>query len=67
MKGAFKKADLYMASVNGKGDIKYKKLIDHENKEVFFEVNRGIANLNKKTVVFSGKRMKKTRIVKINL
>ena len=62
-----KKSNLYMLSINQDGNIDFKKLIDDKESKVYYKVNNGNANINNQTVILTGKRKKKTRILKIKI
>ena len=62
-----KKSNLYMLSINAEGHIDFEKLIDDKDSKVYYKVNNGNANINNQTVILTGKRKKKTRILKIKI
>jgi hypothetical protein len=60
-----KKSNLYMIKINQDGNFDFKKLIDNKESKVYYKVNNGNVNLNNQTVILTGKRKKKTRILKL--
>ena len=62
-----KKSNLYMIKIDKDGHFDFKKLIDDKESKVYYKVNDGIANINKKTVILPGKKKKNTRILKIKI
>lgn len=62
-----KKSNLYVITINEEGNIDFKKLIDDKESKVYYKVNNGNANLDNQTVILTGKRKKKTRILKLKV
>lgn len=62
-----KKSNLYAITIDNDGEIDYNKLIDDKESKVYYRVNNGTVNLNKKTVTLLGKKKKNTRILKIKI
>ncbi|UKM65902.2 hypothetical protein GSB9_02473 [Flavobacteriaceae bacterium GSB9] len=62
-----KKSNLYMVSINKKGNIDFEKLIDDKESKVYYRVNDGVINTDNQTVTFPGKKKKYTRILKIKI
>ena len=62
-----KKSNLYMIRINKEGNFDFKKLIDDKESEVYYKVNNGNININNQTVILTGKRKKKTRILKLKV
>lgn len=62
-----KKSNLYVITIDEKGDFNYKKLVDDKDSKVFYKVNDGITNLNNETVILPGKKKKNTQILKIKI
>lgn len=60
-----KKSNLYTIMIDEDGKIDFKKLIDDKESKVYYKVNNGNVNVNNKTVILTGKRKKKTRILKL--
>ncbi|WP_179345410.1 hypothetical protein [Winogradskyella ursingii] len=60
-----KKSNLYMIMINEGGNIDFKKLIDDKESKVYYKVNNGNINIDNQTVILTGKRKKKTRILKL--
>ncbi len=60
-----KKSNLYMIRINKNGEFDFEKLIDDKESKVYYLVKNGRINLDKQTVVFTGTRKKKSRILKI--
>ncbi|NQX86008.1 MAG: hypothetical protein HRT67_08900 [Flavobacteriaceae bacterium] len=62
-----KKSNLYVIKINQEGNFNFKKLIDDKESKVYYKVNSGIINLDRQTVVLTGKRKKKSRILKLKI
>ncbi|WP_146191769.1 hypothetical protein [Algibacter marinivivus] len=62
-----KKSNLYIISLDENGNYDYKKLIDDKESKVYYKVNNGIPNLEKKTVFLLGERKKNGRIIKLKV
>lgn len=62
-----KKSNLYMVRINEEGNIDFKKLIDDKESKVYYKVNNGIVNIDNSTVILTGKRKKKTRMLKLKI
>lgn len=60
-----KKSNLYVIKINKDGDLDFKKLIDDKESKVYYRVNDGNINLETQTVILTGKRKKKSRILKL--
>jgi len=54
-----------MIRINKNGEFDFEKLIDDKESKVYYLVKNGRINLDKQTVVFTGTRKKKSRILKI--
>ena len=62
-----KRSNLYMIKIDKNGIFDYKKLIDDKDSKVYYKVNNGNVNLQNQTVILTGKRTKKTRILKLKI
>lgn len=62
-----KKSNLYVIKIDERGEFIFKKLIDDKESKVYYKVNNGISNIDKKSVILTGKKKKKTRILKLNI
>jgi hypothetical protein len=62
-----KKSNLYAIKIDQNGDFNFKKLIDDKESKVYYRVNNGNVNLNKKTVILMGKKKKNSRILKLKI
>lgn len=56
-----------MISLDENGNYNYKKIIDDKESKVYYKVNNGIPNLEKKTVFLLGERKKDGRIIKLKV
>ena len=62
-----KKSNLYVITINEKGEYNYKKVLDDKDNEVPFAVGNGIISDNGKEILFSGRRKSKKQILKLSI
>jgi hypothetical protein len=56
-----------MITIDNKGDISYKKLLDNKSSKVYYRVMEGIGDPKNGNVILIGKKSKSTQVLKINL
>ena len=62
-----KRSNLYVIKIDNEGNFNFNKLIDDKDSEVYYKVNNGNININNQTVILTGKKKKKTRILKLKV
>lgn len=62
-----KRANLYVITLDDKGDYEYQKIMDDKDSEVPFGVRLGVVNKEGKEIVFEGRKGNKKQVMKVIL